>query len=98
MPFSNSYRDFDGFKRPDSRDYFASLAKFIVREPLSTHIFRTVTPSGKTRYLVVDRAAVPGEGDMALVRTDNGLMVGRLKRAVPMKNIWGKVIWYIQEG
>ncbi|MDR0653644.1 MAG: hypothetical protein LBG12_10130 [Synergistaceae bacterium] len=98
MPFDSSYKDFDKLRYMDSRDYFASLAGFIVKEPLSTHIIKTTAPSGKVRYLVVDRASIPGEGDMAVVCTDGGLKVGRLKRAISTKNIWGKVIWYIQEG
>jgi hypothetical protein len=98
MPFSNSYKDFAKLKYADSRDYIAGLARFIVKDPLSTHIIKTAAPSGKTRYLVVDRASVPDEGDMAIVCTDNGLRIGRLKRAVPMKNIWCKVVWFIQEG
>ena len=98
MPFDSSYKDFNKLRYMDSRDYFASLAKFIVKEPLSTHIIKTATPSGKPRYLVVDRASVPDEWDMAIVCTDGGLRIGRLKRAIPVKNIWGKVIWFIQEG
>jgi hypothetical protein len=49
-------------------------------------------------YLVVDKSQTPGEGDMAVVRTDSGFKVGMVKRAVSMKNAWGKVIWFIQEG
>jgi hypothetical protein len=82
----------------DSRDYFIALAKLIVKDPLSAHIFKTLAPSGKSRYLVVDRASVPEEGDMVVACTGGGLRVGRLKRAVSMKNIWGKVVWLIQEG
>jgi hypothetical protein len=98
MPFDNSYKDFDRQRYLDSRDYLAGLARLIVKEPLSTHIIRTAMPDGKTRYLVVDRAAIPEEGDIALVCTDNGLRVGRIKRIGSARDIWGKVIWYIQEG
>jgi hypothetical protein len=98
MPFNSSYKDFDKLRYADSREYFAGLAKYIVKEPLSTHIIKTASASGKTRYLVVNRAALPEEGDMAMVCTDHGLRVGRLKRAVSLKDIWGKVIWVIQEG
>jgi hypothetical protein len=98
MPFNNTYTDFDKQRYPDSRDYFISLAKFIVKEPLSTHIVKTVTPFGKIRYLVIDRARVPAEGDMVIACTDRGLRVGRLRHAASMKNIWGKVIWSIHEG
>jgi hypothetical protein len=98
MPFNRSYEDFDRQRYADSRDYFIGLAKLVVGEPLSTHIIKTLTPSGKTRYLVVDRSVIPDEGDTVIVRTDYGLKVGRLKRAAPAKCIWGKVVWFIQEG
>jgi hypothetical protein len=98
MPFSNGHKDFDKLRYADSREYFAGLAKYIVSEPISTHIIKTASPSGKICYLVVDRGKVPDEGDMVVVCTDNGLRVGRLKRAVSRKDIWGKVIWTLQEG
>jgi hypothetical protein len=98
MPFSNSYTDFDKHKYIDSRDYLIGLARIIVQEPLSTHIVKTVTPGGKTRYLVVDKSQTPGEGDMAVVCTDSGFRVGMVKRAVSAGNALGKVIWFIQEG
>ena len=98
MPFDNSYKDFDKQGYADSRDYFVSLGKVIVKEPLVTHILKTASPSGKTRYLVVDRSIIPEEGDMAIVCTDNGLRIGRVKRLSSVKNIWGKVVWVIQEG
>jgi hypothetical protein len=98
MPFDSSYRDFDRQRYIDSRDCFAELAKLVVREPLVTHIVRTVTPSGKIRYLVVDKSKVPGEGDLAVVCTDTGLKVGRIRRLASMKNIWGKIVWVLQEG
>jgi hypothetical protein len=97
VPFSNGYKDFDKLRYADSREYFAGLAKYIVKEPLSTHIIKTASPSGKTRYLVVDRAALPEEGDMVIACTDNGLRIGRLKRAVSPRAIWGKVVWALQE-
>jgi hypothetical protein len=62
MPFNSSYRDFDRQRYIDSRDYFIGLAKLVVREPLSTHIVKTTTPSGKISYLVVDRSITPDEG------------------------------------
>ncbi|MDR1579482.1 MAG: hypothetical protein LBS35_03935 [Synergistaceae bacterium] len=97
MPFDSSYRDFDRQRYIDSRDFFAGLAKVIVKEPLSTHIVRIAAPSGKTRYLVVDRSKIPAEGDIAVIRTDNGLRIGRVRRLASLKNIWGKVIWILQE-
>jgi hypothetical protein len=98
MPFDNSYKDFDKHEYADSRDYFVSLGKVIVKEPLATHILKTASPSGKTRYLVIDRSIIPEESDMAIVCTDNGLRIGRVKRVSSVKNIWGKVVWVIQEG
>ncbi|MDR1515093.1 MAG: hypothetical protein LBS45_05305 [Synergistaceae bacterium] len=98
MPFGSSYTDFDRHKYIDSRDYLIGIAKIIVREPLSTHIVKTAAPGGKIRYLVVDRSQIPGEGDMAVVRTDSGFKAGVVKRAVLAGNAWGKVIWFIQEG
>lgn len=98
MPFNSSYVDFDRHRYADSREYLAGLARLMVKEPLSTRIIRTATGTGKTRYLVVDCSQIPDEGDMAVICTDYGLKAGRLKRVSSKKNIWGKVVWLIQEG
>jgi hypothetical protein len=98
VPFDSSCVDFDRHKYADSRDYLVGLARIIVKEPLSTHIVRTRTLSGKTRYLVIDRAQAPAEGDIAVICADSGLKAGRLRRVTSREDIWGKVVWVIEEG
>jgi hypothetical protein len=98
LPFDSSYSDFDKHRFIDAREYFISLARIIVKEPLATHIVRTTAPSGKTRFFVVDRSAVLEEGDIAVVCTDHGLRAGRIKRLASMNHVWGKIVWVIQEG
>jgi hypothetical protein len=55
-------------------------------------------PSGKIRYPVGDRPKVPDEGDLAVVCSDNGLKVREMRRPVSTKNIWGRIVWVLQEG
>ncbi|MDR1020718.1 MAG: hypothetical protein LBL73_08165 [Synergistaceae bacterium] len=98
MPFDSSYTDFDKHRYSDSQDLLAGIARRIVRDPLATHVIKTATPSGKTRYLVVDRARTPEEGSLVIAVTDCGLRLGRVRRAVSMKHIWGTVTWFLQEG
>jgi hypothetical protein len=97
MPFNSSYKDYDKLRYLNARDCFRNLAGIIVRDPLSTHLIKTVTREGKIRYLVVDRAQFPEEGDLAVICTPHGLRVGRLKRLVSSEDAWGKIIWFIQE-
>jgi hypothetical protein len=98
MPFDSSYIDHDKQRYIDSQDYFAAIAKRVVCDPLSTHVIKTTTQAGKTRFLVVDRARVPNEGNLVIVTTEHGLRLGRVKRHVSMDNIWGTVIWFLEEG
>ena len=98
MPFDGSYIDHDKQRYLDSRDYLAGIARKIIRDPLSTHVIRTCTTSGKIRFLIVDRASIPTEGDIAVVSGDNGLRAGRIKGDVTGKDIWGKIIWFLQQG
>lgn len=98
MPFDSSYIDHDKQRYIDSQDFLAGLARNIIRDPLSVHVIKTYTESGKIRYLIVDKARIPEEGDFAVVAGDNGLRVGRLRRKVTTQDIWGKVIWFLQEG
>jgi hypothetical protein len=97
VPFDSSYADHDKQRHLDSRDFLAGIARRIIRDPLSTHVIKTATRSGKTRYLVVDRTRIPAEGSFVLVATDNGLRLGRTRRAVSMEHIWGTVIWLLRE-
>jgi hypothetical protein len=98
MPFNSSYKDYEKTRYLNARDKFRELANVIIGDPLSTHIIKTATQDDKIRYLVVDRGQVPKEGDVAVASTPKGLRVGRLKKEMASENVWGKVIWYIQEG
>ena len=98
MPFDGSYIDHDKQRYLNSQDYLIGIARQIIRDPLSTHIIKTCTNSGKIRFLIVDRACIPTEGDIAVVSGENGLRAGRITGDVTGKDIWGKVIWYFQEG
>jgi hypothetical protein len=97
MPFNSSYRDFDKSRYLDAREQVRNLANIIVRDPLSTHIIK-MSVNGHARYLVVDRAMMPGDGDIAVICTPRGLRAVTVKQVVPEEDIWGKVTWYIQEG
>ena len=55
MPFDSSYTDHDKVRYFDSQDFLVSIAKKIIRDPLSTHVIKTATRSGKIRFLIVDR-------------------------------------------
>ena len=98
MPFDGSYIDHDKERYLDSQDYLAGIARKIIRDPLSTHVIKSYTSSGKIRFLIVDRSRVPAEGDIAVVSGDNGLRVGRIKGKIIGRDILGKVIWFLQEG
>jgi hypothetical protein len=61
----------------DAMDKYIALAPYVVREPLSTHLIESRSPSGKMRYLIVDRAVAPQEGGIVILNTLNGLKIGR---------------------
>jgi hypothetical protein len=94
MPFNNANIDRERNVPADSREMLEMLARSVVREPLSTHIIKTWTKSGKLRYLVVDRSFPPSNGCLALFATDGGFRVGRYHDA---DRVWGTVIWFLQE-
>jgi hypothetical protein len=100
MPFDSSYIDHDRQRYTDSQDYLVGLAKRIVRDPVSTHVIKTTTQSGKIRFLVVDRSRVPEEGSLVVVATDNGFRIGRLKRRIAAKKaeyLFGTIVWSLQQ-
>jgi hypothetical protein len=82
----------------DSREEFAALAAAAVKEPVSTHIVRSRSPSGKVRYLAVDRNAAPREDGIVLIVTRSGFKVCRYRDGIPLKYVWGTVVWYMQQG
>ena len=98
MPFGGSYIDHDKQRYLDSQDYLAGIVRKIIRDPLSVHVIKTHTSSGKICFLIVDRTRVPIEGDIAVVSGDNGLRAGRVRGKIIGKDIFGKVIWFLQEG
>ena len=73
MPFDGSYIDHEKSRYQDSQDCLVEISKKIIRDPLSTHVIKTRTKSGKIRFLIVDRTRVPEDGDIAVVSTDNGI-------------------------
>ncbi|MDR2179713.1 MAG: hypothetical protein LBP21_05360 [Synergistaceae bacterium] len=81
----------------NARDQFRELGNQIIRDPLSTHIIKTATRDEKVRYLVVDRGRLPKAGDVAVICTPFGLRAERIKEANALGDVWGKVVWYIQE-
>jgi hypothetical protein len=97
MPFNSSYKDYDRVRCLNAREQLRGLAEVMVRDPLSTHVIETSKAEEKARYIVVDRAAMPDEGDTVLAATDDGLRVGIMLHAGARKNVWGKVTWVIQK-
>ena len=98
MPFINSHIDPERGLPPDARSHFESLSRTIVKEPLSTSIIRTQSPTGRIRYLIVDRAVQPEEGDLIVVAADYRFKVGRYANSIPLSKVWGTVVWFLQEG
>ncbi|MDR1965963.1 MAG: hypothetical protein LBQ36_04585 [Synergistaceae bacterium] len=98
MPFDKRFAHSKKDAPPDARDRFAALAPMVVREPISTHIVASRSPSGKRRYLVVDRAVAPQDGDIVLMSMRNGFNVGRYRAGIPIESVWGTVVWYLQQG
>ena len=82
----------------DAREQFVRLAPLVVRDPLSTRLIRTHTAAGKVRWLVVDRAARPKAGDLVLVERGAGYRVARLRADVPPEEVWGAVVWFVEQG
>jgi hypothetical protein len=97
MPFQSSYQDFEKMRYLNAREQFMRLGQIIVRDPLSTHIIKVSDPAGKTCFLVVDRARLSVEGDLALLCTVQGLRFGKVKQTSSAEDIWGKVMWTIKE-
>jgi hypothetical protein len=96
MPFGNAVSHKQSFTDP--REKFVALASMVVREPVSTHIVKSRSPSGRIRYLIVDRAVVPREDGIVVLATASGLKVSRYKADIPLSHVWGTVVWYLQQG
>ena len=99
MPFDGSYIDHEKSRYQDSQEYLVDLARKIIRDPLTTHVIPSHTPSGKRRFLVVDKTRTPEEGDIAVLAGEKGIRCGRLKGKITSKGtiIWGKVTWILEE-
>ena len=98
MPFDASYIDHDKGKYFDSQDYLVAVARKIIRDPLSTHVIKMETKEGKIRFLIVDRKSIPKGGEIAVISGDFGYKAGRVKSGITANNVFGKVIWILQEG
>lgn len=71
----------------------ADLSRRLVTRPASTFIIN-LEGFG---LLIVDRAAVPQEGSVMLMSTDNGFKLQRAtKHGVPSQDMWGVVTWHIR--
>lgn len=100
MPFANSYVENPYETDENRRDVmqcFIALSGLVVRRPFSTFIFRSKSPGGKTRFLVVDRNEPPSEGRLVLLATGNGLKEARYGGSTPRRKIWGTVVWFLEE-
>jgi len=98
MPFESSFIDPERGLPPDSREFFARLAPLVVREPISTDIIKTTTKNGRRRYLVVDRAHRPEEGDLIVVAGRYRHKLARYVPTIAQHVIYGTVLWVLQEG
>jgi len=96
MPFNNSYIDAEKMSYADSRDYFCSLAPWIVKEPVTTQIVKT-SRHGKTLYLVIDRSMKPEEGALVVIETMTNFKVKRYTRDTAGL-VWGTITWMLRQG
>lgn len=98
MPFANSFvvRDDDAFT--DCRTCFRGLADEVVRKPLSTFILRVKSPEGRTRFLIVDKNRVPSDGERILQSTSNGFRETFFAPGIRQADVWGCVVWRLEEG
>ena len=75
------------------RNVGAVLTRRLITRPASTFIINL----GGVGLLIVDRAAVPQEGSVMLMSTDNGFKLQRAtKPGVPSQDMWGVVTWHIR--
>ena len=98
MPFESSFIDPGRGLPPDSREFFAGLAPLVVREPISTCIIKSATRNGRRRYLVVDRAHTPEEGELIVVAARNRHKLAKYVPTIAPHAIYGTVLWVLQEG
>lgn len=101
MPFANSFLDDlseTSAVRRDAKQCFCSLSGLVVPRPLSTFIFRSKSPAGLARFLIVDREQLPREDGLVLVATESGLREARFGASTPRGRIWGAVAWFLEEG
>ena len=98
MPFENSYLDIDRKKPDNAREHLQALAPRIVQNPVSTHIIKGKTSSGKARFYVVDCELTPHPGDLIVYAHDSRFTVRRLTNDTARERIWGTVAWFIEQG
>lgn len=100
MPFTNGFledsSETDGSRR-GAKQCFCALSSLVVRRPLSTFIFRSGSPAGRARFLIVDREQAPREEGLVLIATGNGLREARFGASTPRGRIWGTVVWILEE-
>ncbi len=99
MPFANSYVEdpHAGENGEDALRCFAALGSLVVRRPLSTFVVRSKSPGGGMRFLFVDRVEVPREGGSVLLATAHGLKEILYDESTPKRNIWGTVVWVLEQ-
>ena len=98
MPFESSFIDPERNLPPDSREFSASLASLVVQEPISTTIIKSATKEGRRRYLVMDRAHRPEEGELIVVAGRYRHKLARYVPTITPEHIYGTVLWILQEG
>lgn len=99
MPFVNSYLSVEKERPEDAREYFRALAGKVVPEPLSSHIVKSKTRTGKIRYLIIDRNVLPSEGCLIVYASDSGFSVRRYEQGkTPAERVWGVVAWFLEQG
>jgi len=98
MPFQNSYIDPDKPNPPkDAREAFAALAPKVVRQPVSSHLLKMRTRMGKERYVVVDFAQRPDDGELGLMEYDAGFRVVRMSARIAIRKVIGKITWFLEQ-
>ena len=75
------------------RDAGARLVRNLITRPADNFIINLEHYG----ILIVDRAAVPNDGSLMLMSSENGFRLQRAtKPGIPTKDLWGVVTWHIR--